>query len=43
MTSFLQQQNAHYIDYDDGFETQLLNINTPENFRAAEIIINKNL
>jgi len=43
MTSFLQQQNAHYIDYEDGFETQLLNINTPENFRAAEIIINKNL
>ncbi|WP_251172439.1 molybdenum cofactor guanylyltransferase [Chryseobacterium muglaense] len=43
MTSFLQQQNAHYIDYNDGFETQLLNINTPENFHAAEIIVNKNL
>lgn len=43
MTSFLEQQNAHYIDYDEGFENQLLNINTPENFRNAEIIFNKNL
>lgn len=43
MTSFLEQQNAHYIDCNDGFEHQLLNINTLENFRNAEIIFNKNL
>lgn len=41
MTSFLEQQKAHYIDYDDAFETQLLNINTPENFLTAEIIVKK--
>ena len=43
MISFLEQQNAHYIDLEDSFEHQLLNINTPENFRNAEIIFNNNL
>lgn len=39
MTSFLEQQNAHYIIFDEGFEHQFLNINTPENFKTAEKII----
>ena len=43
MTSFLEQQNAHYIDFEDSFEHQLLNINTPENFKTAEKIIKSKL
>ncbi len=41
MTAFLEQQNTHYIQYDDNLDDQLLNINTPENFRNAEIILNE--
>lgn len=43
MTSFLEQENANYIDLEDSFGHQLLNINTPANFRNAEIIFNNNL
>ena len=40
MISFLEQQNAHYIDFDDYFEHHFLNINTPENFQKAECFLN---
>ena len=43
MTSFLEQQNAHYIDLEDIFDHQLLTINTPENFKTAEKIIKSRL
>ncbi|MCC3215592.1 MULTISPECIES: molybdenum cofactor guanylyltransferase [Chryseobacterium] len=41
MTRFLEQQDAHYIQYDESFRPQFLNINTPESFWEAERMINK--
>jgi len=41
MTSLLEDQSAFYIQSENNLEDQLLNINTPENFRKAEIIVNK--
>lgn len=39
MMHFLQQQNANYIKFRGDFEHQFLNINTPECFKNAEILI----
>ncbi|MBB6330918.1 molybdopterin-guanine dinucleotide biosynthesis protein A [Chryseobacterium sediminis] len=41
MMHFLQQQNAKYIQFSGDFESQFLNINTPECFKNAEILINQ--
>lgn len=41
MTRFLEQQNAHYIQYDESFRPQFLNINTPESFREAGRLMNQ--
>lgn len=41
MTNFLHEQNANYIQFDEKFENQFLNINTPENFQNAEVILNQ--
>ncbi|MCJ8154560.1 molybdenum cofactor guanylyltransferase [Chryseobacterium sp. SSA4.19] len=43
MTSFLKEQNAYYIPFNDEFENQFLNINTPENLRNAEVIMKNTL
>ena len=43
MTRFLEQQNALYIQYDESFKHQFLNINTLENFRNAELIMNQRI
>lgn len=43
MTRFLEQQNTRYIQYDESFKHQFLNINTPENFRNAELIMNQRI
>ena len=43
MTRFLEQQNARYIQYDESFKHQFLNINTLENFRNAELIMNQRI
>ena len=34
MTRFLEQQDAHYIQYDESFRPQFLNINTPAECHA---------
>lgn len=39
MIDFLEQQNANYIQLHDDWEEQLLNINTPQNFKHAENLI----
>lgn len=39
MMHFLQQQNASYIEFSGDYENQFLNINTPECFKNAEILI----
>lgn len=36
MTELLREQQAHYIDFENDWDDQFLNINTPENFRTAE-------
>lgn len=41
MISLLEEQSAYYIQSENNLEDQLLNINTPENFRKAEIIVNR--
>lgn len=41
MTSLLEDLEAHYINEDEESEEVFLNINTPENFKKAEIIVNK--
>lgn len=41
MMHFLEQQNANYIQFSSDFESQFLNINTPECFKNAEILINQ--
>lgn len=41
MKAFLEEQQANFIQYENDLEDQLLNINTPENFRKAEIIVNQ--